>query len=114
MPIQVYRPRKGGKTIPDAVKVRTERRILDYAAKNCAGKFIRIEVRFRGDLCYIDAYEEPDIPTHLCRIGYCGSEDRWSFAFYTYAHQRYEPSFLLTGDHQGTPEEAFETSTLFY
>jgi hypothetical protein len=39
--------------------------------------------------------------------------DRWSFAFYTYAHEKYEPSFLLSGADQGTPEEAFATSALF-
>jgi hypothetical protein len=53
-------------------------------------------------------------PIHLCRIRFLGSEERWGFAFYTYAHERYEPSFLLTGSPQGTPEEAFATSTLFY
>jgi hypothetical protein len=114
MPTKVYRSSRGGKSIPDGVQVRTERRILDYANQHCAGKFSRIAVSFRGSFCYIDAYVEPETPTHLCRIRYCGSEDRWSFAFYTYAHEKYEPSFLMSGDHQGTPEEAFATSTLFY
>jgi hypothetical protein len=91
-----------------------ERRILDYANRSCAGKFTRIEVSFRGAFCYIDAYLEPGVLTHLCRIRYGGSEDRWSFALYTYAHEKYEPSLLMTGGHQGTPEEAFETSALFY
>jgi hypothetical protein len=132
----VYNPHIGGKSIPFAVKVRTERRIRDYAARHHSGKFIRIDVRFRGALCYIDVHTEPNLsrkvppppgethdewierlrntPTHLCRIRYFGNEDRWSFAFYTYAHERYEPSFLISGNDQGTPEEAFETSALFY
>jgi hypothetical protein len=114
MPIRVYRPRRVGKGIPDAVQVRTERRILDYANQHCAGKFTRIDVSFRGAFCYIDAYVEPGTPLHLCRIRYCGSEDRWAFAFYSYAHEKYEPSFPMSGDYQSTPEEAFETSTLFY
>jgi len=130
----VYDPHTGGKSVPPAVKARTERRILDYAAKHYAGKFLRIEVRFRGALCYIDAYTEPDVegfspppgetrdqwieglrntPTHLCRIRYFGDENRWSFAWYTYAHEKYEPSFLITGEDHGTPEEAFETSAQF-
>jgi hypothetical protein len=130
----ISRSRRNG--IPPAVQIRTERRILDYAAKHCGGKFARVEVRFRGALCYIDAYTEPDTardggpigdetevewmerlretPIHLCRIRYLGSENRWGFAWYSYAHEKYEPSFLLTGSHQGTPEEAFATSTLFY
>jgi len=114
MPIRVYNARRGGKGVPDAVQARTKRRILDYANQHCAGKFTRIEVSFRGAFCYIDGYEEPEVPTHLCRLRYHGTEDRWGFAFYTYAHAKYEPSFLMSGDHEGTPEEAFETSTLFY
>ena len=131
----VYNPHAGGKSIPFAAKIRTERRILDYAAKHYSGKFSRIDVRFRGALCYIDVYTEPDLPrgsapppgetrnqwidrlrntpTHLCRIRYFGNEDHWSFAWYTYAHEKYEPSFLITGEDHGTPEEAFETSAHF-
>jgi hypothetical protein len=56
MRIWVYNPHTGGKSIPPAVKARTERRILDYAAKHHSGKFTRIDVRFHGALCYIDAY----------------------------------------------------------
>ena len=121
--------------IPERVKMRTEKRILEYAAKHHAGRFIRIDVRFRGALCYIDAYQEPDArgagnppqgetleqwldqlrktPTPLCRIRYCGNEDRWSFAWYTWAHEKYQEGFLITGDHYGTPEEAFETVAHF-
>jgi len=135
MPIWVYNPHTGGKSIPPAVRARTERRIVDYANKHYPGKFTRIDVRFRGALCYIDTYTEPDVPLgsppprsetrdqwldrlrntplHLCRIRYFGNEDRWSFAWYTYAHEKYEPSFLITGEDQGTPEEAFATAAHF-
>jgi hypothetical protein len=131
----VYNPNTGGKSIPPGVKARTERRILDYAAKHHPGRFTRVGVRFHGALCYIDVYTEPDlpqdstpppgeardqwiarlrsIPMHLCRIRYFGDEERWSFAWYTYAHEKYEPSFLINGEDHGTPEEAFETSALF-
>jgi hypothetical protein len=132
----VYSPHAGGKSVPFGVKLRTERRIVDYAAQNYPGKFIRIDVRFRGALCYIDAYTEPDLPrgsvpppgetrdqwierlrntpTHLCRIRYFGNENGWRFAWYSYAHEKYEPSFLITGNDHGTPEEAFETSAHFF
>jgi hypothetical protein len=58
----VYNPHTGGKSIPFGVKVRTEQRVLDYAAKHYPGKFTRIDVRFRGALCYIDVYTEPGVP----------------------------------------------------
>ena len=118
MPVWVYNPHTGGKSIPPAVKAHTQQRILDYAHQHYAGRFTRIDVRFRGALCYIDAYTEPDTPEgstpmHLCRIRYFGNADRWSFSWYSYAHEKYEPSFLITGADQGTPEEAFATSALF-
>jgi hypothetical protein len=62
MRMWVYNPHTGGKSIPPGVKARTEQRILDYAAKHYFGKFIRADVRFRGALCYIDVYTEPDLP----------------------------------------------------
>jgi hypothetical protein len=135
MPRWVYNPHTGGKSIPPGIRTRTERRILDYAAKHYSGKFTQIDVRFHGALCYIDAYVEPYVPResgppagqkrsewieglrnttiHICRIRYFGNEDRWSFAWYTYAHEKYEPAFLITGADQGTPEEACEAAALF-
>ena len=132
MAMWVYDPHSGGVNIPPAVRARTERRIHNYADKHYAGKFTQVDVRFRGALCYIDVYTEPDettgrvlprgetrdrwlarmrsTPTHLCRIRYFGDENRWSFAWFTYSNEKYEPSFLNTGEDHGTPEEAFETS----
>ena len=34
-------------------------------------------------------------------------------AFYTYSHERYEPSIFPNGTFQGTPEEAFETAAMY-
>src|SRR4051812_38388666 len=100
----VYSPHSGGTKIPEPVKQRTESRISAHAAKRYAGKFSRIEVRFHGALCYIDAFEEPKLgslprgwpetreqalerlrntPTHLVRLRYFGDEDRWTLGFYT-------------------------------
>ena len=132
MRMWVHKPNAGGKSITPAVKLRTEQRILAYAGKHHAGKFIRIDVRFRGALCYIDAYTEPDepqsyqpptgetreiyierlrnTPTHLCRIRYFGDEDRWRVAYYLYSHEKYEESCFGDGSSHGTPEEAFETA----
>src|SRR5438093_2836456 len=62
MPTWVYNPHIGGKSIPPRVKARTQQRVLDYAGQHYSGKFTRIDVRFRGALCYIDVYTEPDVP----------------------------------------------------
>ncbi len=125
----VFDPHSGGVKIPEAVKRRTAERIEKYAAKHYAGKYTRLDIRFRGVLCYIDAFTEPEepaeellritgetreqyfarrreAPLHLCRLRHF-TEDRWSVAFYTYSNERYEPCVFDNGTFFGTPEEGF-------
>ena len=132
----VYDPHSGGVNIPPAVRERTEQRIRNYAETHYAGKFTRLGIRFRGALCYIDAYTEPpepspdllhatgesreqflervrNVPLHLCRLRYFRDEEAWSLAFYTYSHKRYEPSVFDNRTFHGTPEEAFETTAVY-
>ena len=135
--IWVYDPQSGGRKIPGSIKPRIHQRILAHAERHYAGKYNRIEILFRGKFCYIDAYREPflpadydpelygdksrderiaelrEFPTHLCRLRYFGDEDRWSMAFYTYSHEKYEPCIFDNGDWHGTPEEAFDTSAVY-
>ena len=135
--VWVYDPHSGGVNIPDRVKQRIRQRILDHAENHYSEKFNRIDVRFRGKFCYIDAYLEPfvpvddydpdlfgksreerieflrNIPTHLCRLRYFGDDDRWSLAFYTYSNEKYEPCVFDGGNWEGTVEEAFDTSSVY-
>ena len=111
----VYNPHVGGVTIPPQVRHRTEQRIRAYAEAHYRGRFERLEVRFRGALCYIDAYVEdpPDASLHLCRLRYFRNEDAWSMAFYTYSNEKYEPCMFRNGTFVGTPEEAFEMAAIY-
>ena len=111
----VYNPHVGGIKIPPDVRRRTEHRIRAYAEAHYTGKFKSLDVRFRGALCYIDAYlDDPsDVPLHLCRLRYFRREDEWSMAFYTYSHEKYEPSMFSNGTFHGTPEEAFEMAAIY-
>ena len=129
-----HNPHTGGQKIPPAVRDRTTARLVRYANEHHGGKFTRIDVRFRGALCYIDAFTDPGrlhgepplgenhqqwverlqtTPTHLCRIRYFGDEERWSLAFYTYSNERYEPCFMPNGTFFGSPEEAFEVGARY-
>jgi hypothetical protein len=134
----VFDPDTGGTRIPEAVKRRTEARLRHYAEQHFAGCYTRLDLRFRGQFCYIDAYTEPpppspswsppgdletreqyqerlpNTPTHLCRLRYFGDEERWGFAFYTYSHERYELSEFPSGDLLGRPEDAFQVSAQLY
>ena len=130
---RVFAPDSGGKRIPEPVKLRTEQRIRRYAEEHFAGRYTRLDIRFRGQFCYIDAYTELELlspdwpesreemlerlrntPTHLCRLRYFGDEERWGFAFYTYSAERYELSVFPSGEFFGPPEEAFRVSAEAY
>lgn len=125
-----------GRKISDAIKPRRRQRIVDHAEKHYAGKYKRIEIRFRDQFCYIDAYIEPYVaedydpklygeslekhverlrnaPTYLCRLRYFGDENRWSMAFYTCSHEKYEPCIFPDGSWHGTLEDAFDASAVY-
>ncbi len=131
----VFDPSSGGKKIPVSKKREVTQRIEKFAAENYAGKYTRLDIRFRGQFCYIDAYTEPFIadgwppadwpetreetierlrntPTHLCRLRYFGG-DEWGFAFYTYSNEKYELSVFPDGSFTGKPEDAFAASAMY-
>jgi hypothetical protein len=134
----VFDPDYGGVKVPEAVKRRTEERIRRFAETHFAGRYTRLDIRFRGQFCYIDAYKEPEplgpgwppadwpesreeyldrlrnTPTHLCRLRYFGNEEGWGFAFYTYSNERYELSMFPSGEFYGPPEDAFQVSAQLY
>ena len=130
-----FDPHAGGVKIPEKTQLRTVARIETLAAERYRGKYTRLEFRFRGALCYVDAYTEPEkpsrqmlkvtgetreqflervrnVPVHLCRLRHF-AEDRWSVAFFTYSNERYEPCAFLNGSFLGTPEEAFELCAVY-
>ena len=134
----VFAPDSGGKRIPEAVRWQTEERLQRYAEQHFAGRYTRLDIRFRGQFCYVDAFTEPqpptaswppadwpetreqyverlrNTPTHLCRLRYFGDEERWGFAFYTYSNERYELAVFPSGEFFGPPEDAFRVSAELY
>lgn len=50
----------------------------------------------------------------LCRLRYLGQGDRWGFSFHQASRDRYEPSFMLSGSSEGTPEECFDCAAGLY
>jgi hypothetical protein len=132
----VFDPDSGGKKIPEIVKRDVQKRIQRVAEEQFKGRYTRLEIRFRGQFCYLDAYTEPQVsenwpppdwpetreeflerlrntPVHLCRLRYFG-DDRWGFAFFTYSNQKYELAMYPSGQFSGTPEEAFITSAMVH
>ncbi len=134
----VYDPGSGGVTIKSAIKPGIELRIRQYAEANFAGRYTKLDIRFRSKFCYVDAYVEPaqltsdwpptdwpesreeyltrlrNTPFHLFRLRYYGDPDKWGLAFYSYASEKYELSVFPNGDFWGTPEEAFQVAAGFH
>lgn len=130
----VFDPNTGGIKIKEDVKHRTKQRIIKYAESNLAGRFTRLDIRFRSQFCYVDAYTEPptqtddwppddlpetpeeyierlrNTPYHLFRVRYFGNEERWGLSFYHYSSEKYELSVFPDGDYFGTVEVALETA----
>ncbi len=132
-----FAPHSGGSKIPPALQLQTRFRIEQYAEQHYAGLYTRIDVRFRGALCYVDAFIEPtppsrdllrnlgesiegylarqrEIPMRLCRLRYFAGRGLWSMALYSYSSERFEPCILPTGEYCGSPEECFALGASFY
>ncbi len=58
----VFTPDRGGTPIPEPVRRRTAERLRRTAEQHFAGCYTRLEIRFHGQFCYIDAYTEPALP----------------------------------------------------
>lgn len=136
--VWVYSPQSGGQKIPPDVQRRVQQQLLGYAQDNYGDVkgLIRIDVRFRGQFCYIEAYDEPsepdeqtlsyfgitreeyieqrkNTPSPLCRLRYF-RQSGWTLAVYTYSHEKYEPAIFPSGKWEGTPEEALDVVMMMY
>ena len=131
----VFDPNSGGKKIPPLVQADVVKRINLVAQEHYKGLYTRLDIHFRGQFCYIDAYTEPNLPKdwpppgwdetreeaiermrkspiHLCRLRYFG-DDEWGFAFFTYSNEKYELSVYPNGEFTGKPEDAFAISAVY-
>lgn len=127
----------GGVPIPKSMYAELSQRIEKVAKKEFAGRYTRLDFRFKGKFFYIDAYTEPTVtpgwppadwpetsdervarlretPTHLCRLRYFGEKNRWGFAFYKYSDEKYEVSVFPNGQFYGKPEDAFRAAAGAY
>jgi len=121
--VWVYNPHRGGKAIPMLVRREIEDRLRAHSRASFDALGYRLEIRFRGPFCYLDAAKEGEAgdgasaggeSLHLCRLRFSGDADRWSFAFYAYSAERYEPAVFPSGEWLGRPEDAFDVCADLY
>jgi hypothetical protein len=99
----MFDPDSGGKKIPLAVQTDIQKRIQNVAEEQFQDRYTCLDIRFRSQFCYVDAYVQPKTsenwpppdwpetreeylermrktPVHLCLLRYFGS-DEWGSAF---------------------------------
>lgn len=109
----VFDPHSGGTEIPPKKQEEIRQRILQSASKMFFQNLVRLEIRFKGVFCYVDAYErDSEIPIHLVRLRHVG-DLKFSLAFYTYSNESYQRCLFPSGAETGTPEEAFEVGASY-
>lgn len=133
----VFDPHRGGSKVSPIVQRETKARLLAYAEKKYKGKYLRLDIRYKGAFCYIDAYQEPSVPKdwkpspelketreqymerlrntpiHLVRLRYLAGHQKWSVAFYSYSSETYQPSVFDSGEFLGTPEEGLDLGAVY-
>jgi len=102
------------KSIPPATQRVLQQRLERHAATEWKQQCRGVSIRFHGAFAYVDAIQSDNTPVHLCRLGYLGSPDRWTFGFYKFSSEKYERSFTMSGSFVATPEEAFDTAGFCY
>jgi len=100
-------PSKG---IPERIVAVLLERLKAHAAESWPS-CIAVNVRTRGAFAYVDAQGATDSePEPLCRLRYMGDANTWEFAYFTWAREAYEPSFLDNGSPFGSPEDCFDVA----
>src|SRR5574341_2308751 len=129
-----YATDAGGVKIPEKTKADVRRRLEAYAAEHFAGKYTRLDIRFRGQFCYVGAFVEPvtiegtiagetatqrmerlrSAAMQLCRLRHFSAE-RWTLGFYKYSDEKYELCFVdAAGGFECTPEQGFAVAAEVY
>jgi hypothetical protein len=102
--------RSSSKGIPDRISALLLERLRAHAAKKWPSCVV-VNIRTRGAFAYVDAQlaSEPE-PEPLCRLRFMGRIDIWEFAYFTWAREAYEPSYLDNGSPFGSPEDCFDSA----
>jgi len=100
-------PHVGGTKIPPNKYSNIIRQANAYAASRPWNFSYKLQLRFKGQFCYVAAIEKDGTIFSLGRLRYFNSGD-WSIAFFTYSNDKYTPCCLSNGKDWGTLEEALE------
>ena len=89
---------------------------VDHHASQRWPALEEVTINWRGSYGYLTGYlsEDDDDQIKLCRIGYLGDDDNWTFAIYQASSETYTESVLLNGQPTGHPNDALDTACTLY
>jgi len=95
-----YNPHTGGHKISPSDQEKALSDAKAFEEKASWYPKYHLQLRFKGQFCYIDAIEGSDSPMPLCRLRYL-QDQKWSMAYFTYSNDKYTPC-MINGNHTGT------------
>jgi len=107
----ILSPPSRGVKIPPSSYTDISDRVSTYASSRPWNASYKLQLRFKGQFCYVDSLEKDGTICPLGRLRYFQME-KWSLALYTYSNDRYEPCLLPQGL-SGTLEEAISVCEFY-
>ena len=101
----------GGIKIPPSAYADITNRVNAYASSRPWSLSYKLQLRFKGQFCYVDSLENDGTISPLGRLRYFQME-KWGLALFTYSNDRYEPCLLPQGMF-GTLEEAISVCEFY-
>lgn len=107
-----FSPNAGGVKIPQVNYSLIIVKISDHSIKQAWHPKFKIKVRFKGQFCYMDGFEEGKAAFPIGRLRYFDL-NRWSLAFYAYSSESYKPCVFQNNDWFGTIEQAIDICSVY-
>ncbi len=101
----------GGEKIPPSIYENIIKRVDAYASSRPWHSSYKLQLRFKGQFCYVDSLEKDGTISPLGRLRHFRME-KWSLALYTYSNERYEPCAMPKGSF-GSIEEAISVCEFY-
>jgi hypothetical protein len=98
---------------PESTKSSLRHRLATRARERWPA-LAEVDVRFRGQFAYVDGHLADGTVLPLCRLRYGEYANRWGFAIWLASKDRYEDSYLPSGSHVGTAEDALDCACGLY
>lgn len=99
--------------IPESTKTSLRQKLEARRRERWPG-LSRLEVRYRANFAYVSGFDADGDELRLFRLRYARSASTWGFAIYLASKDGYEESFLPSGMHAGSPEEALDCACGLY